>query len=211
MDEKYGKQCNRSETTQWFRLNNRFSSSEAWYIRLPRYVIAKSYRNWCSLQTFAVHSLLRWKTPLWIECYIMMNWQFTRHRNKVVCYSKCKPVCQLHYTYVWHIFCSDMLYHVAHVCRFYILQSVVGATNFKWNQWNVSQATTILSAISLKSINLVISFHKILQNILVFSIIFWFDVFWDKSYSNQVSKYFSIYRWCLTTISSLVRRIGVGL
>ena len=29
MDEKYGKQCNRSETTQWFRLNNRFSSSEA--------------------------------------------------------------------------------------------------------------------------------------------------------------------------------------
>ena len=141
----------------------------------------------------------------------MVNWQFTRHRNKVVCYSKCKPVCQLRYTYVWHIFCSDMLYHVAHVRRFYILQSVVGATNFKWNQWNMSQATTILSAISLKSINRVISFHKILQNILVFSIIFWFDVFWDKSYSNQVSKYFSIYRWCLTTISSQVRRIGVGL
>ena len=44
----------------------------------------------------------------------------------------------------------------------------------------MSQATTISPALSLKSIDRVISFHKILQNILVFSIITWFDVFFDK-------------------------------
>ena len=79
------------------------------------------------------------------------------------------------------------------------LQSVVGATICNWHQWNMSQATTILPALSLKSIDRVISFHKISQNILVFSIISWFDAFWDKSYSNQVSKYIFIYHWCLTT------------
>ena len=47
------------------------------------------------------------------------------------------------------------------------LQSVV----FKWTQWNISQATTILPAFSLKSIDRVFSFQNILQNILVFSMI----------------------------------------
>ena len=73
------------------------------------------------------------------------------------------------------------------------LQPVVSATIFNWTQWNISQATKILSAFSLKSIECVVSLNKTLQNILVFSIITWFDVFWDQKYWNQVSKYIFIY------------------